>query len=101
LEERVLRLEAGVHALQGSHQTAAAQAGLESDAIALKGWAGPRPGSAIVPALPPIFAPPAAATTAAPPTRPLRPAGLLDSQDRIGASVVMCSIHQQTEIRSR
>jgi hypothetical protein len=57
LEERVLRLEVNVQALQGSHQTAAAaQAGLESDVRALKGWAGSRLDSAIVPALPPIFA---------------------------------------------
>jgi hypothetical protein len=72
-EKRVCRLEVDVQALRGSHQTAA-QAGLE-------------------PALAPIFAPPAAATTAAPP--PLPPAGVLDSQDRIGASVVLYSIHQQ------
>jgi hypothetical protein len=31
LEERVLRLKANVQAFQGLHQTAAAQAGLESD----------------------------------------------------------------------
>jgi hypothetical protein len=100
LEERVFQLEADVQALQGSQQTAAAaQAGLESDARALKGWAGPQLDSAIVPALPPICAPPAAATTAASPPWPFPPADVLDSQDRIGAFVVLCSTHQQTEIR--
>jgi hypothetical protein len=57
LEERVRRLEADIQALPSSHQTAAtAQAGLESDVKTLKGWAGPRLDSAIVPALPPMFA---------------------------------------------
>jgi hypothetical protein len=101
LEKRVRRLEADVQALQGSHQTAAAaQAGLESDVRTLKGWAGPRLDSAIVPAYSPIFAPPAR------PQQLLRPRGrshpqVLDSPDRIGASVVMCSIHQQHHHKQR
>jgi hypothetical protein len=81
LEERVHRLEADVQALQGSHQTAAAQAGLESDVRTLIGWAGPRVDSAIVSTLPPIFARPAAATTAA-----LRPRGRSHPQ--------VCSTHK-------
>jgi hypothetical protein len=57
LEEKVFQLEADVQAHQGSHQTAAAaQAGLESDVRILKGWAGPRLDSGVVPAFSPIFA---------------------------------------------
>jgi hypothetical protein len=53
LEERVLRLEADVQALQRSHQTAA-QAGLESDVRTLKSRVGPWD-SVIVGHFPPIF----------------------------------------------